>query len=87
MGFAVIDCLGLFAWGIVLGCAGLLLLGEYRRVFFENPRAVITLEIWLQVALKAGGPGYLAMILLVSAAFFLLGGMATLIVVVIDPFI
>jgi hypothetical protein len=79
MGAEVIDDLGFIAWGIVIGCVGLLLLGEYRRIFFENPRVVMTLEVWFQVATKSGGPGYLAIMLLICSAIFLLEGVASLI--------
>ncbi len=87
MGTTVTDGLGLITWGLVLACAGLLLLGEYRKVFFQNPRALMTFEMWAQVFAHAGGPGYLASMLLVCAAFFLVGGMATLVMVGLLAFV
>ena len=86
MGNTVIDALGLIGWGIVIGCVGLLLLREYRRLFFEDPRAAMSLEVLLQV-MRASGPGYLAMMLLFASVFFLLGGIATLIFSAIRPFL
>jgi hypothetical protein len=79
MGHALVEAVGLIIWGAVLACAALLLLREYLKIFADNPHAVITLEVWLQVLLKAGGPGYLAMVLLVCSAMFLLGGLSSLI--------
>ena len=60
-------------FGVVLGYAGMRLLAEYRIAFVANPRAVITLEVMLQVA-KCGGPGYLAIVCLMGAAAFIFGG-------------
>lgn len=54
----MVDGLGLITWGVVLWVVGFLLLAEYRRLFFENPRAAMTFEVFAQVVLKAGGPGY-----------------------------
>jgi hypothetical protein len=86
MGHTVVDGLGLLTWGIVLWAVGLLLLAEYRRLFFENPRAAMSFEVFAQVVLKAGGPGYFACALLGFGAIFLMGGVATLIVVLLRAF-
>jgi hypothetical protein len=84
MGSTVVDGLGLITWGFVLWAVGLLLLGEYRRLFFENPRAAMSFEVFAQVVLKSGGPGYFACALLVFGAFFVCDGVATMIVVILD---
>jgi hypothetical protein len=69
----LVDGLGLITWGVVLWAVGLLLLGEYRRLFFENPRAAMSFEVFAQVVLKSGGPGYFACALLGFGALFVFG--------------
>ena len=69
----MIEHLGVIAFGIAVGYVGLLLLGEYRRAFFQNPRAVMTLEVLAQVA-KLGGPGYLAIMCLIASVIFVAMG-------------
>ena len=86
MGTTIMDGLVLIGCGIVIGAVGLLLLREYRRLFFEDPKAVMSVEVLLQI-LKTTGPGYLAATVLFAAAFFVLGGIATLIFAAIRPFL
>jgi hypothetical protein len=69
----VLEGLGVTAVGLVIGYAGLRLLGAYRRAFFENPRAVMTLEVMFQIA-KLGGPGYLAIACLIGSILIVAGG-------------
>jgi hypothetical protein len=69
----VLEALGVVAIGCLLGIAGLILLGQYRSVFFQNPRAVMSLEVLLQV-LRRGGPGYLAALCLLCALWFIAAG-------------
>jgi hypothetical protein len=80
MGAILADGLGLITWGVVLACAALLLLGEYRKVFFENPGAVMTFEVWAKLFSDIGGPGYLASLLLIAAVLFIIAGLGTLFV-------
>jgi hypothetical protein len=69
---------GLLLFGLLLMYLGLLLFGEYRKIFFQNPRAVMSLDVLFQV-LRLGAPGYLAMALLVCSVFFLIAGFGLLI--------
>jgi hypothetical protein len=65
----ILEGVGVAAIGVALGYGGLSLLGEYRRAFFENPRAVMTLEVFFCAA-RLGGPGYLAMLCLIASPMF-----------------
>jgi len=65
----MIEYLGVIAFGIAIGYAGLLLLGEYRKAFFRDARSVMTLEVLFAVA-RLGGPGYLAIMCLIAAVLF-----------------
>lgn len=78
------ESLGLIAFGIVLGSCGLLALREYRKLFFENPRAAMTFEVLLQIAQVAGGLGYLGVTLLLCSLVFILGGAAAVLLITID---
>lgn len=82
----MVDALGLLTWGIVLCAIGLVLMAEYRRLFFENPRAAMSFEVFAQIVMKMGGPGYFACALLGFGALFLMGGIATLIVATLHAF-
>jgi hypothetical protein len=68
-----VEGIGVVAIGLAIGYAGLRLLGEYRSAFFKNPRAVMTLEVMLQIA-KLGGPGYLAILCLIGSVMIVSGG-------------
>jgi len=61
------DSLIVFGLGIVLACAAVALLWEYRRLFASNPRQLMTAEVLMQVVTTSGGPGYLAAFLLAGA--------------------
>ena len=50
-----------------------LLLAEYRRAFFTDPRSVMSVEVLLNI-LKLGGPGYLAMVAVVAGVPMLFAG-------------
>jgi hypothetical protein len=78
VGSIVVDALGAIAIGVVIGYAGWSLLGEYRKAFFVNARAVMTLEVLLQLA-KLGGPGYLAMLCLIGSVGLVAAGASILI--------
>jgi len=69
----------MIALGAVLAYASLSLLGEYRRVFFNDPRAVMSVEVWLQVLFHpAATPGYLGVLVLFVGLWFLIAGLALL---------
>lgn len=53
--------------GSVLVYAALSLLGEYRKAFFDNPKAAMKTEILMLAITSTGGPGYLAGFLLAGA--------------------
>ena len=53
--------------GVLLAIAAFALLNEYRRLFFENPRAAMSAEVLFAIITKSGGPGYLAAFLLAGA--------------------
>ena len=69
----MLEALGVVAIGCLLGITGRILLGQYRSVFFQNPRTVMSLEVLLQV-LRLGGPGYLAVLCLLGAIWFIAAG-------------
>ena len=64
--------------GLAIGYAGLMLLGEYRKAFLQNPGAVMTLEVLAQVV-KLGGPGYLAIMCLIACVIFVAMGLFAII--------
>jgi hypothetical protein len=78
-----IESIGLIAIGVVVGYAGLRLLGEYRKAFFVNPRGMMTLEVLFAIA-RFGGPGYLAMLCLIGAMFLVSGGIWLLILAIFE---
>jgi len=73
--------LGMITFGAVVVGVGLILLGEYRRAFFRDPRAVMTLEVFTRAG-GGAGPGYLAMLLLLVGTVFILMGLAGAVTVV-----
>lgn len=81
----ILEGLGAAVIGIVIGYAGLRLLGEYRTAFFENPRAMMTLEVLLQVA-KLGGPGYLTIMCFIVAVMLFSGGIFVMIMETLHQF-
>jgi hypothetical protein len=68
---ALATTLGMVTFGAVIAGFGWLLLGEYRRAFFRDPRAVMTLEVFARAG-GGAGPGYLAMLLLLVGTLFIL---------------
>lgn len=69
-------------WHIPLGLIGLgglflalawVVLVEYRKAFFADPLSIMSIEVLANIV-KLGGPGYLAMLLLVAGLPMLLGG-------------
>ena len=65
---------------IALGAAMLALawmaLGEYRRLFREDPARVMRAEVILSVLTELGGPGYLAAALAFCGVWMLVVGMS-----------
>jgi len=60
--------LAALALAVVLAVFAFALLREYRQMFMQNPKSVMSAEILFQVVTGAGGPGYLAAFLLAGAA-------------------
>jgi hypothetical protein len=71
----MIEDFGVVIMGLAIVYAGYRLLGEYGKAFFENPRAVMTLEVFFDVA-KLGGPGYLAMMCVFAGLMIAVSGAA-----------
>ncbi len=73
-----------------LGLGGLflllafLLLEEYRKLFFANPRAAMTFEVFGQL-LQLGTPGYVGAFGLAVGGFFFVVGAAISIILVLVP--
>jgi hypothetical protein len=55
--------------GLALTAAAAALLWEYRRLFFSDPKAVMSAEVFVQIIAGCGTPGYLAAFLLAAALF------------------
>jgi len=53
--------------GLLLAVGALALLGEYRRLFMEDPGAVMSVEVLMAIISRSGGPGYFAAFLLAGA--------------------
>ena len=60
-----ISALAPVASGLAIFFAGAALLGEYRRLFWRDPRAVMSTEIVTVLAAR-GGVGYTAIVALVA---------------------
>jgi hypothetical protein len=56
-----------FGLGLVLTGAAVAMLWEYRRLFFADPKALLSAEVLVQAFTQCGGPGYLAAFLLAGA--------------------
>jgi hypothetical protein len=67
------EMLGLMVLGATFLSLAALLLAEYRRAFFSDPKSVMSVEVLLNI-LKLGGPGYLAMVAVVAGVPMLLAG-------------
>ena len=61
------------------GLAWLLLL-EYRKAFRSDPLSVMSFEVLAQI-LRAGGPGYLAVVVLIAGGLLIFAGVALLLIV------
>lgn len=75
----IVIALVTIAFGILLGYAGLRLFAEYRAAFFANPRAIMTLDVLVQILACGSVPVYLAALCLIGAAAFIFGGIAMLV--------
>lgn len=64
---------GLIAWGIFLLLISFFLLGEYGRVFLNNPWAVMSLEIWSEAASQTGLGSTIVLIFVAGALFVATG--------------
>jgi hypothetical protein len=71
---------GLLTIGTVLGYCALALLGEYRKVFFANPRSVMSFDVWSQLLFHpAATPAYLGVFMLFIALWFIALGFFVLV--------
>src|SRR5438067_2506750 len=73
--------LGLLALGALFLSAAWLLLVEYRRAFVSDPFSVMSIEVLANIV-KLGGPGYLAMLALITGLPMFLGGALILVALV-----
>ncbi len=64
--------IALMGAGVVLLIAALTMLGEYRRLFMQDPRAAMSAEVLMTVLSRSGGPGYFAAFVLAGAILSLL---------------
>lgn len=64
--------------GLAVAMLGLawMALGEYRRLFREDPARVMSAEVLLTVLSELGGPGYLAATLAFFGAWMLVVGIS-----------
>ena len=74
----MLEALGVIAVGLLLAGAAAVLLRQYRGAFLQDPRAIMTLEVVLQV-LRLGGPGYLAMLCMLGGVWLLVAGIYMLV--------
>jgi hypothetical protein len=65
--------LGLMALGAFFVWIAWIALVEYRRAFFADPLSIMSIEVLANI-LRLGGPGYLAILALVTGVPMLLGG-------------
>ena len=66
-------------FGTMLGCMGLMLLGDYRRVVFSNPHLVTWLRVFLHGVLHPTPTNtYLGIIFIVLSACFFIASMLAL---------
>lgn len=65
--------LGLMALGALFLAVAWIAVAEYWRAFRSDPQTVMSLEVLANI-LKLGGPGYLAMVAIVTGVPMLLGG-------------
>ncbi|GHU29043.1 hypothetical protein AGMMS50256_12950 [Betaproteobacteria bacterium] len=57
----------------------LTLLGEYKRIFFENPQAAMSFEVWSQLLFHpAATPAYLGVLVLFFGIWFIVIGLFVL---------
>ena len=61
-------------FGIILGYAGLRLFAEYRKAFFADPRAVMTLDVVVQIVTCGSVPVYLSALCIIAAIAFIFAG-------------
>ena len=72
---------GFLALGSVFVGLAWMLLAEYRRAFFNDPGAIMSLEVLANI-LRLGGPGYLAILALIAGLPMLFTGFIISVVMV-----
>jgi hypothetical protein len=65
--------------GVMLAIGAFAFLTEYRRLFMQDPRAVMSFEVLMTIIARSGGPGYFAALLLAGALLNLAWGFYSLI--------
>ena len=68
----------MFGMGMLVMFLALILFGEYRKAFMENPMAVMTLDVFL-AAMHRGGPAILAVMGLFGGALLAASGVILLV--------
>jgi len=64
--------------GSALAYTGLSFLGEYRKLLMSEPKTVMSIEVLMLAVTRAGGPGYIAALLLAGAVLCFLLAFITL---------
>lgn len=72
---AFFQSLGIVSSGIVVACLGLLLLGQFRDEFLKSPRRALSPDMLARIG-QPGGPRYSGVLLLCSAGFLIVVGLA-----------
>jgi len=71
---------GFLALGAIFVGLAWWLLHEYRKAFAMDPVSLMSLEVLSQLV-RLGGPGYVAMVVLIAGVLLLLAGVALLLMV------
>ena len=68
---AFLQPLGMLALGISIVCLSMVLFGEYRSLFFRNPRLAMSAEVFAYLA-RLGGLGYVGAVLMIAGTILIL---------------
>lgn len=60
---------------VILAIVAFAMLSEYRRLFMDNPKAMMSAEVFMAIVSRSGGPGYLAAFLLAGSIMFIVLGL------------
>lgn len=67
-----------FGLAAILAYAALSILGEYRRLFEQDKKSIMSAEILMLAITSSGGPGYFAAFLLTASALCVATGAVSL---------